>query len=922
MNPKKKFLGTQAPEWYVAGLCRGATGFVTRSDIGPARQAPEAFFGTAPAGYLPGAGRGATGIMHNNAAAGLPQQNEERADYSETQYDKWSGYQGTLFSKSVEEDDILADKEYDKVDKYMDERRNKAREKRIEEEMEKAKKAKPPISHIFASCKKDLATVSRSEWESLPEAQNYIVKRKKYSRVMPVPDKILEDALKDVQYNTRAEDAISGITSKIAPTPLTEISIAKGQILNMRLRQMEDSVTGQSVVNTNSYMKELEIGRPETANFDISDLKKARLLMKSAITTLPHDPSGWIAAARIEEMDGRLQEARNIISQGCENCPESDDIWLEAARLSPPDKSKAILAKAISQQPKSVKLWLAAANKETDKAIKSKILRKGLEFIPGSPTLWKEAVKLEGPEEARQLLRKAVECVPFSVDMWLALAKLEKYEDAKVTLNRARMAVPTDHTIWIHAAMLEEAQGQPEKEIDVKIKRCVKTLEKAQSKLSRENWLNEAVNCEQAGSILTCRAIVKHTMELDLDPQDYKKTWLQNAGEAAEKGAIETSRALYYEACNRLLNKKSVWLKTYEFEKQNGTPEKILSIMEKGLKNNEDKPLFWLIYAKQLWLQGEIAKCREILGQAKNKHQNHEDIWLALIKFERYNQQKENVINLVREARKTIDSIKIWKQGIITERALGNIKESREIFEDATKKFLNNIGLWLLGIRIESEENNDIEKARIILQNAKNNCGEHPRLVIMSAILDMKENLFTRARTTLQEARQKYPDNENIWLESIRLEKKSDNEKIASFLMSKALQACPKSGKLWAEAIFMEPIHARKNKSTEALKVCDRDEIVVTSIACLFWADLKVEKARKWFSRAVEYNPINGDPWAYYYKFEKSMESAEIRQVVKKFEAAQPRKGELWKKVAKKPENWFLTGEEILKKVAESINFP
>lgn len=35
---KKHFLGMPAPIGYVAGVGRGATGFTTRSDIGPARQ--------------------------------------------------------------------------------------------------------------------------------------------------------------------------------------------------------------------------------------------------------------------------------------------------------------------------------------------------------------------------------------------------------------------------------------------------------------------------------------------------------------------------------------------------------------------------------------------------------------------------------------------------------------------------------------------------------------------------------------------------------------------------------------------------------------------------------------------------------------------------------------------------------------------
>ena len=40
MAPRNDFLNQPAPENYVAGLGRGATGFTTRSDLGPAREGP------------------------------------------------------------------------------------------------------------------------------------------------------------------------------------------------------------------------------------------------------------------------------------------------------------------------------------------------------------------------------------------------------------------------------------------------------------------------------------------------------------------------------------------------------------------------------------------------------------------------------------------------------------------------------------------------------------------------------------------------------------------------------------------------------------------------------------------------------------------------------------------------------------------
>ena len=68
--------------------------------------------------------------------------------------------------------------------------------------------------------------------------------------------------------------------------------------------------------------------------FFLSDIKKARLLLKSVTTTNPGHAPGWIAAARLEEVAGRVTAARKVIKKGCQSCPENADVWLEAARLA------------------------------------------------------------------------------------------------------------------------------------------------------------------------------------------------------------------------------------------------------------------------------------------------------------------------------------------------------------------------------------------------------------------------------------------------------------------------------------------------------------------------------------------------------------------------------------------------------------
>jgi pre-mRNA-processing factor 6 len=120
------------------------------------------------------------------------------------------------------------------------------------------------------------------------------------------------------------------------------------------------------------------------------------MLFDSLVKSNPKHAPGWIAAACLEEHAGRMVAARKLIKAGCEQCPKSEDVWLEAARLhvSTPDSAsfvicvllyyqnnndaKVILANAVQHVGQSVKVWLAAADLEGDIKAKKRVLRKGV----------------------------------------------------------------------------------------------------------------------------------------------------------------------------------------------------------------------------------------------------------------------------------------------------------------------------------------------------------------------------------------------------------------------------------------------------------------------------------------------------------------------------------------------------------------
>ena len=88
---------------------------------------------------------------------------------------------------------------------------------------------------------------------------------------------------------------------------LRKIGQARNTLMDLKLKQSSDSVSGQTVVDPKGYLTDLQSMIP-TYGGDINDIKKARLLLKSVRETNPNHPPAWIASARLEEVTGGKEE--------------------------------------------------------------------------------------------------------------------------------------------------------------------------------------------------------------------------------------------------------------------------------------------------------------------------------------------------------------------------------------------------------------------------------------------------------------------------------------------------------------------------------------------------------------------------------------------------------------------------------------
>ncbi|EGB04589.1 hypothetical protein AURANDRAFT_38946 [Aureococcus anophagefferens] len=925
---------TVKPTNYVAGLGRGAVGFTTRSDIGPAREAPGR--GGQLPGQLPPGQQGPQAPMPPPAAREMG----GSADLNERNFDKFEGYGGALFNDaSYENDDVEADRIYEAIDERMDSRRKRAREEKLIETMKKYREERPKISDQFADLKRELKDVSREEWEGIPDIGDHSLRlkqKKRPDKITPMTDNML-DSMRSASEAGGAAGALdarqqqyggfetpmgggartphggwrtpmlAGGIASVAGTSssLTSgLAAARGTVLGLKLDKMSDSVTGQTVVDPKGYLTDLNSIKVNTAS-EVGDIKKARLLLKSVTTTNPKHAPGWIAAARVEEIAGKAIAARKLIKLGCDTCPESEDVWLEAARLQSGDaNARSMLALAVGKLPTSTKLWLRAAELEPDPLRKKTVLRKALELVPSSVKLWRTAIELEDVEDARIMLGRAVECVPHSVDMWLALARLETYENARRVLNQAREAIPTEPAIWLTAAKLEEAHGNGAQLVDRIVAKAVASLAQYQVVIDREQWLKEAEAAELAAAPLTCGAIVRHTIGIGVENEDRKRTWLDDADACASRSAVETARAVYAHALATFPNKKAIWLRACALEKKHGTRELLEATLRKAVQHCPQAEVLWLMAAKEKWLGGDVEGARQTLMDAFATNPDSEQVWLAAVKLEWENDERDRARVLLARARDRAPSPRVWMKAALLERECHDYDAELRLLDEALDKYATFAKFYLMaGQACERDLSKQEEKAaRDFYARGLRRCPKSSALWRAAAALEEAAIGATKARSILELARLKNGKTPDLWLAAVRLERRHGNRKLAENLSAKALQECPESGELWADEIFAAPRPARKGKSLEALKRCDNNAHVIVAVSKLFVAEQKRAKARKWFTRACALDPDLGDAWAHYYAFELAdgVESDQ-EDVLQRCVAAEPAHGELWTSISKDP---------------------
>lgn len=912
-----------APAGYVPGLGRGASGFTTRSDIGPARSG----IGNEDASNKEG---------ETEKKEGEDEDNDNGERFRDPENDT-----GLFANSAFDADDEEADRIYSEIDARMAERRQAQREAREKSERDKFEEENPQVKSQFADLKRSLSSVSADEWLNIPEVGDLTRKRKRQRKEDSAQNRFyaVPDAVVGGSRNGGMDAAAGGGTNSDGTvTDFRAISSAKDRMLGMKLDQANSATadSGADIAANNNdvdegngsfdpkgYLTSLAGANNGPSMADIGDIRRVRPLLESMVKTDPKEPRAWIGLARLEELANKKVRARNVIQEGCNNCPRNQDVWLENMRLNEKHNAKIIAASAVQYNPNSIELWLAASKLEDDNLSQTRVLQKALESNPKSDTLWKQLINLQSDEKkAKEYLASAVELVPLSEELWLALARLESAANARKVLNRARKSLRVSRAVWIAAARLEEQDKGTPKDVDKIMVKGVKELENQGGlPADRTQWIQDAEECEKEDAVLTCHAIIKATLGQGVEEEDRKSVWMEDATSVISRQSFETARAIYAYALHQFPQSRSLWMAAAKLEKEHGTSKEALwQVLDKAVRASPHTEEFWLMYSREKADNNDVPGAQEVLSRAFESNPNAENIWLAAVDLEAQSGKHDMATKLLERARKESGTERVWMKSVLFERQKGNaatgglslIEEALKIYPQAAKIHMQKGQIY------ESLEDND---SAVAAYNAGIKlCPKSVPLWILYASLECRSGVYIKARSLLERAALANEHNERIWLERIKVEQKADNVSQAKILMARALQECPHSGILWSENIRMQPRLQRKTKIVDAVKACENDPHMLVTVARDFWSNGKLQKARTWFERAVKTDPDIGDAWIWYYKFCKEIGSEEeLANIMERFNTAHPKHGLAWPSYFKDVRNFNKPLSEILIGSAKSI---
>ena len=894
---RKAFLDQEPPPGYIPGIGRGATGFVTQADLGSSNLLPLSTY------------QSIVDDVNNNA-------NGRFADARKSPLEK------------NEQDD---DQVFDEIEKRLAAKRGRKRNKlkaKTEEDEKNDQGIKADndtvgesiiqISEQFRDAKKELSKVSEEQWASLPESGDFTRRNKRLraeiqeqQRSYRNSDMIalgLKEAgatdltLMEANEEIDADETEKGDGSvKTDKVNLFEISRVKDRLLETQLKLGNHTVSNS--LDRDAYL--LQLQPTKTSQYNIGDYKKTRKLLAKLRETSPNNPQNWIASAKLEFDAKKTKKARELIQEGCDICPKSEEIWLNNLEMNCDNipACKVIVADAIRFNHKSRKLWLKAAKLEQDNLSKVRILRKALELLPKEVEIWLAIVDYEDSKEiATKILEKAITIIPESEELLLKLASFQDKGSAVQTLidGMANLSEADHSLIWIKIAKLEEEYSENE----LKIGKYV-TNGMLASNMTNDQWLIEAERCESDNHPLTCRAIVLECLSKSFESIPKH---LKDVEAYYKKGNYLISDAILTYITDTYPQNLEAWRVYLKLKRELKDYSGLFFVYEMAISANLGVVDLYIEYAEdKIRHDLDVERIRSILADAHKNNTENEKLWIFTVDFElKHGSSLQRALDVFDLCMKTLarPSLDIWLKKIRTEIRAKMYDEALKSASQAIIEFLDEACVYVeMGQILHLQQKYDDEQK--IYELGIKKCAKNEKLYINLSNLHFKvRRNIIKARSVLEEGISRNLKSESLHHSRIMLELDSNNREHATRLVSKALTLMPSSPLLWNVNIQLATKQQVKNIYALALKKTNDHPMIILTIAQDLWKLGKMDRAQQFFKACLDKDANYGDAYVHYYAFLLKFGSREeIAALEKMFVERIHLHGELWERT--EATNWL-----------------
>lgn len=266
-----------------------------------------------------------------------------------------------------------------------------------------------------------------------------------------------------------------------------------------------------------------------------------------------------------------------------------------------------------------------------------------------------------------------------SLEFHLALARLLPYKEAKDVINKANQHFKSEErAIWVHASKLEEANGNADK-CSVIISRGIQKTAKKKQVFERDEWLDEAQQCEKAGCPSTCRAIIKAVYDMDAKEQERVGMWLEDAQLAIQRGHKISAKFMYECALEDSPESQQLWDSYILFSQRTEDRQAYLQALTQASSiSTKAAEGFLLRLTKELIRAGRVDEAQQKMAEAIQRNPNSEVVALAFVEQLKQTGQQDRARTELQRAQQTLRSAAVWRYSVKLERDLGDINKALE----------------------------------------------------------------------------------------------------------------------------------------------------------------------------------------------------------------------------------------------------